>query len=107
MHFAAFRGTLHFDQAEEGVDADWLRAQELAMHCRQGGERLKPAPNRPTRSLKQHYQALNIPSWEREHLPLVSVGEQLVFAAGVGMDCHYFSSGTGARIHFRWQHDKV
>jgi tRNA(Ile)-lysidine synthase len=27
MSFAAYRGTLHFDQGEEGVDPEWLRGQ--------------------------------------------------------------------------------
>jgi tRNA(Ile)-lysidine synthase len=107
MHFAAFRGSLHFETAEEGVAAGWLRNQDLSIHLRSGGERLKPAPNRPTRSLKHHYQALNIPAWERERLPLISIAGRLVFAAGIGMDCHCFSPPDGVRIRFRWQHDRA
>jgi tRNA(Ile)-lysidine synthase len=105
LSFAAYRGRLHFEQADEGVAADWLRNRDLTIRYRSGGERLKPAPNRPTRSLKQHYQALNIPAWEREHLPLVSAGDRLLFAAGIGMDCHHFSTAAGTRIRFRWQPD--
>jgi tRNA(Ile)-lysidine synthase len=103
IEFAPYRGSLHFEEAEEGVDADWLRRQDLLIRHRSGGERLKPAPNRPTRSLKHHYQALDVPAWERERLPVVTAGQQLLFAAGIGMDCHHFNIAAGTRIRFRWQ----
>lgn len=106
IHFAALGGTLHFETAEQGFHADWLRSQELSIHFRRGGERLKPAPNRPTRSLKQHYQALNVPAWERERLPLVSAANRLLFAAGIGMDCRHFSMSAGIRVSLRWQGDR-
>jgi tRNA(Ile)-lysidine synthetase-like protein len=70
MAFPAYGGVLHFDAAEEGLDPDWLRAQPLLIDFRKGGERLKPAHNRPTRALKYHYQACDVPAWERERLPI-------------------------------------
>jgi tRNA(Ile)-lysidine synthase len=103
LAFPAYGGVLHFDAAEQGVDAEWLRAQPLLIDFRKGGERLKPAANRPTRPLKYHYQACNVPAWERERLPLVSSGKSLLFAAGIGMDCHHFGSGSGPFIALRWQ----
>jgi tRNA(Ile)-lysidine synthase len=105
MEFAAFGGRLLFEAAEQGVDAAWLRQQSLLIHYRSGGERLKPAPNRPTRSLKHHYQALDIPAWERERLPLVSTKGGLLFASGVGMDCSHFGSAGGSLIRLRWETD--
>ncbi|WP_334188462.1 tRNA lysidine(34) synthetase TilS [Noviherbaspirillum sp.] len=107
MAFPQFQGTLYFDEAEEGIDALWLAEQTLRIRYRSGGERLKPASNRPTRSLKQHYQALDIPAWERERLPVVDIGDRLVFAAGIGMDCHLFGDSDVRRIRLRWQHMKA
>ena len=103
MHFAEYRGVLFFEMAEQGLDVEWLRGRDLQINYRQGGERLKPAPNRPTKSLKYHYQALDIPAWERERLPLVSAGKDLLFAAGIGMDCHHVAAGTGLHIRLHWQ----
>ncbi|MGB9989353.1 tRNA lysidine(34) synthetase TilS [Pseudoduganella rhizocola] len=103
MPFPAYGGTLHFDKAEEGLDPAWLRDQLLTIEFRRGGERLKPAHNRPTRNLKHHYQALGVPAWERERSPVVSIPGQVLFAAGIGMDCHKMTLGTGDRIVFRWQ----
>ena len=103
MAFPAYGGVLHFDTAEQGVDAGWLRVQPLTIDFRKGGERLKPAANRPTRALKYHYQACNVPAWERERLPVISSGKSLLFAAGIGMDCHCFETGPGPYISLRWQ----
>ena len=103
LAFPAYGGVLHFDKAEQGVDADWLRAQPLRIDFRKGGERLKPAANRPTRPLKYHYQACNVPAWERERLPVVITGKSLLFAAGIGMDCHHFGTGSGPFIALRWE----
>jgi tRNA(Ile)-lysidine synthase len=94
---------LHVDAAEQGLDADWLRAQPLVIDFRKGGERLKPAPNRPTRALKYHYQACDVPAWERERLPIVSSGKALLFAAGIGMDCHHIGTGSGPFVVLRWE----
>ncbi len=103
LAFPAYGGVLHFDAAAQGLEADWLRAQPLQIDFRKGGERLKPAANRPTRPLKYHYQACNVPAWERERLPVVSTGKSLLFAAGIGMDCQHFGTGSGPMIALRWQ----
>lgn len=101
--FKEFGGTLYFDAAEEGVNVDWLAAQILEIRYRQGGERLKLAPDRPTRSLKQHYQALDIPVWERQRLPVVLARGQLIFAAGVGMNHGAAPEGQCNLVRLRWE----
>jgi tRNA(Ile)-lysidine synthase len=107
MHWPQFGGTLYFDPAEQGIDADWLRVHTLTIALRCGGEKLKPALNRPTKSLKYHYQACDVPAWERERLPLVFAEKQLLFAAGIGMDCHQFGAVPEFLIQFRWQFDSL
>jgi len=106
LAFPAYGGVLHFDVAEEGapgLSAEWLRAQALVIEFRRGGERLKLAPNRSTRALKYHYQALNVPAWERGRLPVVRTAAQVLFAAGIGMDCHQLTLDTSSRFTLRWQ----
>lgn len=101
LAFPDYGGVLHFDSADRGFDPAWLRAQPLAIDFRKGGERLKLAPNRPSRSLKAHFQASGIPAWERTRLPIVSAGPDLLYAAGLGMDCHHVGEGSD-RIALRW-----
>ncbi len=131
LAFPAYGGVLHFDAIEAvhaeagegavvsaapeaapaggeadapptGIDADWLRSLPLLIEFRRGGERLKRADNRPTRPLKYHFQELNIPAWERGRLPVIHAGKDLIFAAGIGMDCKHLGVGVG-RIRLRWQ----
>jgi len=101
--FPDYGGTLHFEPAEEGILADWLQQQLLTISFRRGGERLRLAPNRPTRGLKQHHQAFGTPAWQRSRLPVVSSPARLLFAAGIGMDCHYVGTDSNFRIALRWQ----
>lgn len=125
LAFPAYGGVLHFDRvapdrvapdrvaqdrvaqniAPQGFDPAWLRSQSLTIDFRKGGERLKPAANRPTRGLKAHYQALGVPAWERERAPVIWAGRDLLFAAGIGMDCRHVREGEGARIVLRWEPD--
>lgn len=103
LAFPDYGGVLHFEPAGQGFDPQWLREQQLQIDFRQGGERLKLAPNRPSRSLKAHYQASGVPAWERARLPIVSAGADLLFAAGLGMDCRHFGAVASALVALRWE----
>jgi tRNA(Ile)-lysidine synthase len=105
-HFPSYRGRLFFERADEGVDADWLREQPLVLHFRQGGETLKLAANRPSRSLKHHYQALDVPPWKRERAPLVYANDNLLFAAEIGMNSIHCDAASPMLIRLRWQADQ-
>jgi tRNA(Ile)-lysidine synthase len=102
LAFPDYGGVLHFDAAEQGFAPDWLQAQPLAIDFRKGGERLKLAATRPTRSLKAHFQASGIPAWERTRLPVVTSGRVLLYAAGLGMDVLHRQDGPGM-IALRWE----
>src|SRR5262249_41898793 len=101
--FPDYGGVLHFEPAGQGFDAGWLRSRELVIDFRSGGERLKSAPNRPSRSLKAHYQSLGVPAWQRERLPIVLSGQDLLFAAGIGMDCRRFVQPPATLVALRWE----
>ena len=102
MHFPKYGGSLHFDIEAQGIDSDWLMNRDLVIRPRSGGEKLKLASNRPSRSLKQHYQALDIPAWEREHLPIILAEGQLLFAAGIGLNWQEFPLRGAHSVTLRW-----
>ena len=104
IHFPEFGGSLHFESAEIGVPVSWLSEKEMEIRLRQGGEKLRAAPGRPTRSLKHHYQALDIPVWERQRLPVVFAAGRLVFAAGVGINWKDMPATSGGPcMQLRWE----
>ena len=83
-------GELRFRrQRGEGIDPSRLRAGEMTVRLRAGGERLQPDARRPRRALKKLFQEAGVPPWERERLPLLFCGSDLVWAPGLGMDARY------------------
>lgn len=95
-------GRLLFEpSASAGLAPERLRAGPLALRARSGSERLKPALNRPSKNLKQLFQEQAIPNWQRARMPLLYLGEQLVFVGGIGMDARAAVASPG--IVLRWQ----
>lgn len=80
-------GTLRFDSAwGAGLSIARLREGEVVVRARRGGERMRIAAGRPTRTLKNLLQEAGVPEWERPRLPLICVGTAPVWIALVGMD---------------------
>ncbi|MGB7479334.1 MAG: tRNA lysidine(34) synthetase TilS, partial [Burkholderiaceae bacterium] len=84
-----------------GLAPERLRAGPLELRVRAGAERFKPAPNRPSKSLKQVFQENDIPPWQRARLPLVYLEQRLVFVGGIGMDARAAEASPGIVLH--WQ----
>lgn len=80
-------GSLHF-QATAGSGVR-LAPGEVTIRARVGGERLRPARDRPRRTLKNLWREAGMPVWRRASAPLVYVGETLVWAPEVGADCDF------------------
>jgi tRNA(Ile)-lysidine synthase len=86
----ALQGTLKFTQQEgAGIDITKLAQQKVTIRLRSGGERFQPNCKRPRRSLKKILQEAMLPPWKRYTLPLLFCEEQLVWAAGIGVDCNF------------------
>lgn len=58
------------------------RPQAMQVRFAKGGERIKPAGDTHTRTLRQLCQQAGIPPWWRLRLPLVFIGKELVSIAG-------------------------
>jgi tRNA(Ile)-lysidine synthase len=101
----AWRGVLRFVATDgPGFAADWLSARSLALRARAGGERFKPHPTRPSRSLKREFQEAGIPEFARAALPLVWRGDELIFVAGLGADARLIEA-DGPRVRLEWTPD--
>ena len=94
LEIRALGGELRFRRARgKGFDAD---LKSLQVRLRAGGERLQPDPRRPRRTLKNLFQEAGVPPWERERLPLLFLGDDLVWAPGLGIDAR-FQAAAGKR----------
>ncbi len=88
-------GTLMLKKCRgSGLSLARLASAPVTVRLRQGGERLQLHPQRPRRSLKNLLQESRIPPWERARLPLLCCGDELVWAAGIGVGCR-FKAGPG------------
>ncbi len=80
-----WNGALHFAPTRDsGFDAIALRDGPLALRERRGGERMHQRADGPSRTLKNLYQEAGIAAWQRRRLPLVYLGDRLLYAAGLG-----------------------
>lgn len=97
----AWQGSLVFEPVDgPGLDPEPLLNGPLRLCPRSGGERLKLDPGRPSRTLKNLFQEAAVPARMRRWLPLLYLGDQLVFAAGLGTDVRARHASEGIRL--RW-----
>ena len=101
-------GRLRFEPARgTGLSLERMRAQRIAVRSRAGGERLRLAPNRPSRTLKNLLHEAAIPEWERGRLPLIFAGEVLVWVPGVGQDFRFSAAPEELGVMPRWKREEA
>jgi tRNA(Ile)-lysidine synthase len=94
-------GELRFRRARgQGIDA---AARPLRVRLRSGGERLQPDPRRPRRTLKNLFQEAGVPPWERDRLPLLVCGEDVVWVPGLGVDARYQAARNATGVLPEWR----
>ena len=94
LRFAATRGT--------GIRAALVPSGGLAIACRRGGERLRIAPNRPLRTLKNLMQEAGIPAAARCRWPLISNECRLVAVPGIGVSVDWQCRRDEAGWNIEW-----
>jgi tRNA(Ile)-lysidine synthase len=100
----ALGGEMHFERVRgAGVALAKLRGQSVQLRLRRGGERLQPDSRRPRRTLKNLFQEAGLPPWQRDRLPLLYCGEDLVWVPGIGVDVRYRARARGAGLAPRWR----
>ncbi|MBP6654455.1 MAG: tRNA lysidine(34) synthetase TilS [Propionivibrio sp.] len=88
-----------------GIQRALLKAGEVFIRPRQGGERLQTHPARPRRSLRNLLQEASVPAWERNYLPYLWSGERLAWVAGLGVDVKFACSTGEAGVLPVWEPD--
>jgi tRNA(Ile)-lysidine synthase len=96
-------GRLQFQRVRgRGVGLKAIGDGGLRIQLRQGGERLRPVCGRPSRSLKNLCQELGIPPWQRDSMPLLYHGQNLVCIPDVGVECAYQAQPGQPGVLVRW-----
>lgn len=72
-----------------GINFTKLQRAPVTLRLRSGGESLRPHMNAATRSLKNLLQEHRIPPWQRERLPLLYCGDELVSVVGIAISAEY------------------
>ncbi len=72
---------------------------------RRGGERFRPGCGRPGRSLKKWLQEQRIPPWERDHMPLIHHGNELVAIADLWCAPHWQAVAGERGFQLLWRTD--
>ena len=81
---------LQFHQIQgNGISLAKLQRAPVTLRLRQGGESLRPEPKAATRTLKNLLQEHPVPPWQRDRLPLLYCGDELVCVAGVAIAAGY------------------
>ncbi|MDX1457115.1 MAG: tRNA lysidine(34) synthetase TilS [Marinobacter sp.] len=81
------------------IDAKSKQIPKIRVGTRRGGERFRPAPGAPSRSLKNWLQEQGIPPWQRARLPLFHEQDELVGIGGLWLSPRFF----GAAPESGWQ----
>ena len=96
-------GELRFTRMKgQGIDSALLKRNSFQVRLRSGGERLRIDGKRPSRTLKNLFQEAGVPPWERERMPLIFCGDDLVWVPGLGVDAKYLSAGRAPGIVPGW-----
>ena len=100
----ALGGELRFRQVRgQGIDRSLLKNKGWQVRLRSGGERLRVDALRPRRTLKNLFQEAGVPPWERERLPLLFCGNDLVWVPGLGADSGYAPAKGAPGIIPEWR----
>ena len=87
----------------KGIGLNFLKGKKLIISNRKGGESFKPDLTRPTKKIKQLLQESNLPPWEREKLPFVFLGKNLVCLPTFGIENTYQAQSSKTGLEIIWE----
>lgn len=95
LEWPALSSRLIFRQMQgQGISLAKLQSAPVTLRLRSGGEALRPHATAATRSLKNLLQEHRVPPWQRERLPLLYCGNELVSVVGVAVAVGFHASNS-------------
>ncbi len=90
LDWPALNTRLQFIRTQNrGISLAKLQRARVTLRLRSGGETLRPHPDAATRTLKNLLQEHHVPPWQRDRLPLLYCGDELVCVPGVAIAAEY------------------
>lgn len=86
-----------------GIDAGRLASGRVLVASRRGGERFAPDPARPRRALAAWLREGAMPAWERDALPLVWCGDDLVAVPTLGVAAGWQAAAGHPGLVLDWR----
>ena len=99
LDWPALNMRLRFEHTQaSGISLAKLQLAPLTLRLRHGGETLRPHPNAATRTLKNLLQEHHVLPWQRERLPLLYCGEELVCVPNVAIAAEFQAAAEEAGV---------
>ncbi|MFC1684270.1 tRNA lysidine(34) synthetase TilS [Pseudomonadota bacterium] len=96
-------GTLSIHTGMGGIDPKQWAVGPIHICFRQGGERFRPAGRGQSHSLKALFQEQGIPPWQRDRVPLITIGDQLAAVADLWVAESFASKGQAQGMRISWE----
>ncbi|MBU0688602.1 MAG: tRNA lysidine(34) synthetase TilS [Gammaproteobacteria bacterium] len=92
LFWSPLQRDVHFTSVVgQGISRERLLQGQVSLRLRNGGETLRPHPLAARRSMKNLLQEHGVPPWQRERLPLLYCGEELVCVVGVAVAASFLA----------------
>jgi tRNA(Ile)-lysidine synthase len=99
LDWPALKARMHFKHTNSsGISLAKFQHAPVTLRLRSGGETLRPHPNAKTRTLKNLLQEHHVPPWQRDRMPLLYCGDELVCVPGVAIAAEYQAAADEAGI---------
>jgi tRNA(Ile)-lysidine synthase len=116
LKWPALNARLRFDRKKDShgknlrsnsISLAKLQRAPVTLRLRHGGEALRPHPAAATRTLKNLLQEHHVPPWQRDRLPLLYCGDELVCVPDVAIAAGYqaFANEAGVVLAYEFKLD--
>ena len=90
----------------KGIDALYID-QEILVKGRSGGERCRPFGRNKSQKLKKLFQEYEIPSWQRDRLPLIYIGDRLAAVGDLWVCEEFHTKPDKSGIAIDWKDNLI
>lgn len=103
LHFVQSRSRSQGQPRGSGISLEKLQRAPVTLRLRNGGEALRPHQEAATRSLKNLLQEHSVPPWQRDRLPLLYCGEELICVPCVAIAAEYQAAAEEAGVQLAYE----